>query len=139
MFYFATATLILRNKDERNRRSFRIFFYFSTGILVMITIYVSVQATFGQEMWIGNADYPGGSGAYLVDHAAVWYQTFGTTASVVLNVLSDGFLVRLRTSSPRYIYILTTPSDLAAISLLRRLARLARHPPPRFPLLQRRL
>ena len=138
MFYFATATLILRNKDERNRRSFRIFFYLSTGILVMITIYVSVQATFGQEMWIGNADYPGGSGAYLVDHAAVWYQTFGTTASVVLNVLSDGFLVRPPTASPWY-YILTTPSDLVAISLLRRLARLARHPPPRFPLLQRRL
>ncbi|KAM5545482.1 hypothetical protein V8D89_000520 [Ganoderma adspersum] len=93
VFYFATATLVVRNKDERNRRSFRIFFYFSTGILVMITIYTSVQATFGQEMWIGNADYPGGSGAYLVDHAAVWYQTFGTTASVVLNILSDGFLL----------------------------------------------
>ncbi|KAI1793756.1 hypothetical protein LXA43DRAFT_875206, partial [Ganoderma leucocontextum] len=93
VFYFATATLILRNKDDRNRRSYRLFFYWSTGILVMITIYVAVQAIFGQEMWIENADYPGGSAAYFVDHAAVWYQTLGTTASVFLNILSDGFLL----------------------------------------------
>ena len=101
MFFFATVKLIGRNKDERNRRSFRIFFYFSSGILAMITIYVAVQAAFGQEMWIVNVDYPGGSGAYMVDHAAVWYQTLGTTASVVLNVMSDGFLVRLSTPSLR--------------------------------------
>ena len=104
MLFIATVTLIGRNKDERNQRSFRIFFYFSSGILAMITIYVAVQATFAQQMWIDNADYPGGSGAYLADYAAVWYETFGTTASVVLNIMSDGFLVRrpiMLSPSPR--------------------------------------
>ncbi|PIL34553.1 hypothetical protein GSI_03331 [Ganoderma sinense ZZ0214-1] len=93
VFFVATVTLVERNKDERNQRSFRIFFYFSMGVFAMITIYVTVQATFGLEMWIENADYPGGSGAYFADHAAVWYQTLGTTASVVLNIMSDGFLL----------------------------------------------
>ncbi len=59
----------------------------------MITIYVAVQAVFGQEMWIVHADYPGGSGPYLADHAAVWYQTLGSAASVVLNFMSDALLV----------------------------------------------
>ena len=69
----------------------------------MITIYVAVQAIFGEEMWILNVDYPGGSEAYFVDHVSVWYQTLGTTASVVLNFLSDGFLVRLSSLYPHEI------------------------------------
>lgn len=94
MLYFASATMILRNKDPRNARGFRLFLYLSTGLLLMITIYVAVQAVFGQEMWIVHADYyPGGSGAYLADNAAVWYQTLGSAASIVLNLMSDGLLV----------------------------------------------
>lgn len=93
MLYFASTTIILRNKDPRNAKSFRLFLYLSTGLLLMITIYVAVQAVFGQEMWIVHADYPGGSGAYLADNAAVWYQTLGSAASIVLNLMSDGLLV----------------------------------------------
>ncbi|KAL1943547.1 hypothetical protein VTO73DRAFT_3992 [Trametes versicolor] len=93
MLYFASTTIILRNKDPRNAKSFRLFLYLSTGLLLMITIYVAVQAVFGQEMWIVHADYPGGSGAYLADNAAVWYQTLGSAASIVLNLMSDGLLL----------------------------------------------
>ncbi|KAI0631439.1 hypothetical protein C8Q77DRAFT_1015648, partial [Trametes polyzona] len=93
MLYFASTSIILGNKDARNARSFRLFLYLSTGLLLMITIYVAVQAIFGQEMWIVHADYPGGSAAYLSDHSAIWYQTLGSVASIVLNLLSDGLLL----------------------------------------------
>ncbi|KAH9850996.1 hypothetical protein C2E23DRAFT_733876 [Lenzites betulinus] len=93
MLYVASTTIILRNEDPRNARSFRLFLYLSTGLLLMITIYVAVQAVFGQEMWVVHADYPGGSAAYLADNAAVWYQTLGSAASIVLNLMSDGLLL----------------------------------------------
>ena len=75
-------------------RSDKLYMAFSTALLVLITIYLSTEAIFGQEMWIVHADYPGGSASYQADHAAVWYQTLGTVASVVLNLMSDGLLVR---------------------------------------------
>ena len=93
MLYFGTVWLILQGGRHTSKQSDRRFLYFSTVLLCMITIYVAVQAVFGQEMWIVNADYPGGSGQYLADNAAVWYETLGSAASVVLNLLSDGLLV----------------------------------------------
>ena len=53
----------------------------------------AVDTVFGEIMWITNADYPGGSGAYLAAYAAVWYQTMGTAATVLLSFLSDSLLV----------------------------------------------
>lgn len=66
----------------------------STGLLCMITIYLFAQNFFGQEMWINNAGYSGGSGQYYADHAAVWYQTMGSASSVVMNWMSDAYFVR---------------------------------------------
>ncbi len=95
MLYFASVGLIMQNRrGTGGKRSDRLFLSLSTGLLAMITIYVAVQSVFGEEMWIVNADYPGGSGQYLADNAAVWYQTLGSAASIVLNLMSDGLLVR---------------------------------------------
>ncbi|KAL1943549.1 hypothetical protein VTO73DRAFT_3994 [Trametes versicolor] len=93
MLYCASTMIILRNEDPRNARSFRLFLYLSTSLLLLITVYVVVQIIFGEEMWITHANYPGGSAAYLADNAAVWYQTFGSAASIVLNLMSDGLLL----------------------------------------------
>ncbi|KAI9068958.1 hypothetical protein FKP32DRAFT_1641584 [Trametes sanguinea] len=93
VLYFASVWLILQARGRTSKRSDRLFLFFSTGLLLMITIYVAVQAVFGQEMWIVNANYPGGSGQYLADNAAIWYQTLGSAASVVLNLMSDGLLI----------------------------------------------
>ncbi|KAI0631488.1 hypothetical protein C8Q77DRAFT_1074560 [Trametes polyzona] len=92
VLYFASVTVILKKKDKSNVDR-RFFLYFSTALLLMITIYVAVQAVFGEEMWIVHADYPGGSAQYLADNAAVWYQTLGSAASIVLNLMSDGLLI----------------------------------------------
>ncbi|KAJ2973934.1 hypothetical protein NUW54_g11974 [Trametes sanguinea] len=93
VLYFASVWLILQARGRTSKRSDRLFLFFSTGLLLMITIYVAVQAVFGQEMWIVNANYPGGSAQYLADNAAIWYETLGSAASVVLNLMSDGLLI----------------------------------------------
>ncbi|KAI0370703.1 hypothetical protein BV20DRAFT_943459 [Pilatotrama ljubarskyi] len=92
VLYFASVSIILSGKDK-TRAGNRFFLCFSTVLLLMITIYVAVQAVFGEEMWIVNVDYPGGSAQYLADNAAVWYQTLGSAASIVLNLMSDGLLL----------------------------------------------
>ncbi|KAI0040547.1 hypothetical protein FA95DRAFT_864469 [Auriscalpium vulgare] len=91
VLYFQTMRVLVR-KVTRSR-SDKFFMFFSTALLFLITIYVAVQSVFGEEMWIVNADFPGGQEAYLGTFAAVWYQTMGTTASVILNLLSDGLLI----------------------------------------------
>ncbi|KAI0660205.1 hypothetical protein C8Q70DRAFT_81713 [Cubamyces menziesii] len=90
--YFESVNIILSSRD-RNGLDRRLFLYFSTALLLLITVYVAVQAVFGQEMWIVHVDYPGGSAQYLADNAAVWYQTLGSAASIVLNLMSDGLLL----------------------------------------------
>lgn len=80
-------------KQTRSSRSNAFFLFFSTALLCLNTVFVATEAVFGEEMWIVNKDYPGGQDAYLNDFAAVWYQTFGTAASIALNLLSDGLLV----------------------------------------------
>ena len=91
MLYFATVWLIFKGKERRNNM---FFFWFSSAMLVCITIQVAVQGVFGEMMWITNADYPGGSAAYFADNSAVWYETLGSAASILLTLLSDWLLVR---------------------------------------------
>ncbi len=101
--YFTSVWLMLHGRERRDRgRSNRIFLVLSTGLLCMITIFLIVQAMFGQEMWILNEDYPGGTAQYFADHAAVWYETLGSASSVVLSLMSDAFLVSILTSCQSY-------------------------------------
>ncbi|KAI0354390.1 hypothetical protein OH77DRAFT_1425957 [Trametes cingulata] len=97
VLYFMTVRAMLDPKHKQSRASSRrsdgFFLFFSTALLCLNTIFVATEAVFGEEMWIVNADYPGGQDAYLGDFASVWYQTLGTAASIVLNLLSDGLLI----------------------------------------------
>ena len=99
IIYFMTVRVMLSRK-RKHAASDKGFLLFSTFLLCLNTVFVATEAVFGEEMWIVNADYPGGMNAYLGDFAAVWYQTFGTAASIVLNLLSDGLLVRASGSAP---------------------------------------
>lgn len=94
--YYLTIRTILRNmKSRKRRRSDEVFVAFSTVLLFFNTVFVVTQALFGQEMWIIHKDYPNGPSQYLHDYASVWYQTFGTAASILLNLFSDALLVSL--------------------------------------------
>ncbi len=69
---------------------------FSTILLILNTIYWTTQAYFGQMMYINNPSYPGGIDGYFQGNSSVWYQTWGTTACVISNLMSDALLVSLR-------------------------------------------
>lgn len=95
VLYFLTVQKLRQNSvRKRGNASDKFFVLFSTVLLVLITVYMSVEAVFGEEMWIVNAGFPGGDAAYMEMYASVWYQTMGTAASVILNLLSDGLMVR---------------------------------------------
>ncbi|KAH9914378.1 uncharacterized protein BXZ73DRAFT_54977 [Epithele typhae] len=93
--YYLTIRFTLngRRRPHKNGRSDRLFIVLSTFLLTMITAWLIVQAIFGQEMWVVNENYPGGTAQYFQDHAAVWYETFGSAASVAINAATDAFLV----------------------------------------------
>ena len=86
----------LVNKRKAWSKIDRFYAAFSTALLVLITIYMSTEAEFGQEMWIIHSKDPGGPAAFFTNNVNIWYQTMGTTASVILIMLSDGLLVRAR-------------------------------------------
>ncbi|KAI0821785.1 hypothetical protein BC628DRAFT_1543082 [Trametes gibbosa] len=90
--YVATIRALHR-PGRASRATDKLLIAFSTILLLLNTVFVATEAVFGEEMWIVNANYPGGSEAYLVAFASVWYQTFGTAASIALNLLSDALLI----------------------------------------------
>ncbi|KAI0327474.1 hypothetical protein GY45DRAFT_1338797 [Cubamyces sp. BRFM 1775] len=92
VLYFMIIRTMLDPK-HKGPRSDRFFVFFSTALLCLNTVFFATDTVFGEEMWIVHADYPGGQDAYLEDNASVWYQTLGTAASIVLNLLSDGLLI----------------------------------------------
>lgn len=100
MMYFASVRIIIRSKaNGMLSRGSRHLLFFSTGLLLLITLWVVFQAALGQDMWIAHPVYPGGSTRYLgADNAPMWYQNVGSVASLVLNFMSDGLLVSLRCS-----------------------------------------
>ena len=87
-----TVRTMLSRKHKRVP-SDKWFVLFASILLFLNTVFVATEAVFGEEMWIVNANYPGGMNAYLEDFASVWYQTFGTAASILLNLLADGLMV----------------------------------------------
>ncbi|KAM5540176.1 hypothetical protein V8D89_006316 [Ganoderma adspersum] len=92
VLYFMTIRVISSRK-RKHAPTDKYFLLFSTVLLLLNTVFVATEVVFGQEMWIVNANYPGGMDQYLGDFASVWYQTFGTAASIVLNLCSDGLLI----------------------------------------------
>lgn len=67
---------------------------FSSVMVLMLTLYVSTQAVFGEKMWLEDANFPGGPDAFWASNASIWYMDLGTTAVVVLQLLTDALMVR---------------------------------------------
>jgi hypothetical protein len=93
VLYFLTMQILLKSRHAEMKNPDRFLIVFSTALLFLITIYVSTESILGQEMWIVNADYPGGSAAYLAAYASVWYQTMGTGSGILIQLMSDGLLI----------------------------------------------
>ncbi|KAH9947882.1 hypothetical protein B0H21DRAFT_306544 [Amylocystis lapponica] len=92
VLYILTLQALYKRRS-RDGLSDNFLIWFSTASLILITIYEAVEAVFGQEMWVVNADYPGGQAAYMATYASVWYQTMGSTATVILELMTDGLMI----------------------------------------------
>ncbi|OCH85531.1 hypothetical protein OBBRIDRAFT_762823 [Obba rivulosa] len=92
LYYLSMRQLLKPARDQRTR-SDKFFMFFSTALLLLTTVNIATEAVFGEEMWIVNANFPGGADAYLGANASVWYQTMGTTSFVALNLLADGLML----------------------------------------------
>ncbi|PIL34474.1 hypothetical protein GSI_03251 [Ganoderma sinense ZZ0214-1] len=93
IYWMTMKTLFEKRKACQCSGTDKFYAAFSTALLVLITIYMSTEAVFGQEMWIVHSGDPGGPLKFFVNNANVWYQTMGTTASVILIMLSDALLI----------------------------------------------
>lgn len=94
MLFVLTMQAIMRKRHSRETRFDIVWTICSGAALLLNTAYVATEFVFGQEMWIVSAKQPGGQAAYLADHASVWYQTLGTAASILLNLLTHALMVR---------------------------------------------
>lgn len=94
MLYFKTMHVFLSSKT-RHKQSDYFYVIFSTVMLFVITIWVSTQAVFGEKMWLERAGFPGGPDAYWATYVSVWYMDMGTTAITILQLMTDGLMVRI--------------------------------------------
>ncbi|KAJ7208001.1 hypothetical protein GGX14DRAFT_634786 [Mycena pura] len=88
MFFMSAHFMCI---SRRPRRS--IYIAYSGTLLVLITIAMASNLFFGQMMWIEHRDVDGGPVAFYVANIAAWYNTLGTAADVMANVLGDGLML----------------------------------------------
>ena len=101
MIYLASVRLIMRGRaNGMLSRGSRLLLFFSTGLLLLITVWVGSQAALGQAMWITPPTDSGGSiGGQEYDSLPMWYQNVGSAANFVLNLMSDALLVSVCAAS----------------------------------------
>jgi hypothetical protein len=94
VLYFKTMQLLLSGRGKR-KRSDLFYAFFSTIMLFLISVWLVTQVIFNERMWIEFRDYPGGPAQYWSDHISDWYIDFGSTAMIVLQLMTDALMVRL--------------------------------------------
>ncbi|KIJ16222.1 hypothetical protein PAXINDRAFT_11251 [Paxillus involutus ATCC 200175] len=92
VLYFKTMQLLLSNSGKR-KRSDLFYAFFSTIMLFLISVWLVTQVIFNERMWIEFRDYPGGPGQYWSDHISDWYIDFGSTAMIVLQLMTDALMI----------------------------------------------
>lgn len=90
--YFLTLQALRTN--QASPKSKRFFAIYSTILLLLLTVDISVNAVWGELMWINARNTPGGVFGYLVTKTSVWYQTMGSTSVVAMIFMGDALLVR---------------------------------------------
>ncbi|KAF8487757.1 hypothetical protein JB92DRAFT_2820741 [Gautieria morchelliformis] len=86
--YYATV-----HSCNLSRAKDRFFALYSTILLILLTIDISTNAFWGEQMWITFRDAPGGPPAFIAHDLSVWYQIVGSTSVVVLIFMGDAFLL----------------------------------------------
>ena len=92
--YFLTMQGLLSEGNKSSPRSRKFFAFYSTVLLLLLTIDIAVNAVWGEVMWINARDTPGGVPMYIGTQTSVWYQTLGSTSVVAMIFMGDALLVR---------------------------------------------
>jgi len=108
VMYFATVQQLFRRK--RQGLGWKFFFCYSTAMFLLLTLDISVNAVWGENMWITYRDRPGGPSLFLATQLSDWYQAMGSSAAVALVFMSDALLIyRLFVIFGHNYYILILP------------------------------
>ncbi|KAF9223132.1 hypothetical protein BS17DRAFT_706499 [Gyrodon lividus] len=92
ILYFKTMHILLGHKGKQ-KKSDIFYAFFSSIMLFLITVWMVTQAIFGEQMWILGRGYPGGPGEYWATYISNWYMDFGTTAIIVLQLMTDALMI----------------------------------------------
>ncbi|KAI0340440.1 hypothetical protein BDW22DRAFT_1309572, partial [Trametopsis cervina] len=91
VMYFTTVRELLVRK--RAGKPWKFFLAYSTALFLLLTIDISINAVWGENMWITARDQPGGVPVFIGTQLADWYQAWGSSAAVGLVLMSDALLV----------------------------------------------
>jgi len=90
VMYFMTLQGLFRKGNHNSAKGRRFFAIYSTALLLLVTIDVSTNAVWGEQMWITNqANVP----LFIVTQTSVWYQTLSSTSVVAMIFMGDAFLL----------------------------------------------
>ncbi|KAF8556745.1 hypothetical protein OG21DRAFT_1506141 [Imleria badia] len=91
--FFKTIRILLSNRGTRKKKIILFYVLFSSTMVFTVTVWVATQAMFGQKLWLLDSDFPGGPAAYWRKNIAIWYIDWGTTAIVVLQLMTDALMI----------------------------------------------
>ncbi|KAI6032638.1 hypothetical protein F5J12DRAFT_795639 [Pisolithus orientalis] len=100
------------SRDSLSHHTVIIYRCFSSLFLFLVSIFVLVEAIFGQQMWIIHYGYVGGMAQLYVDQSSVWYQILGLMAIVLLQLSSDALLIYRLYLLWKRIWVLVLPCIL---------------------------
>ncbi|KAF9562250.1 hypothetical protein CPC08DRAFT_797506 [Agrocybe pediades] len=93
VMYFLTLQGLFRKGNRNSVKSKRFFTIYSTVLLLLLTIDISANAVWGEQMWITFRDSAGGVPAFLATQTSDWYETMGSTSVVIMVFLGDALLL----------------------------------------------
>ena len=93
--YSITMKSLLVGKNSNFLRVNRFFAVYSTVLILLLTIDISCNAIWGEQMWISFRNGPGGVPGFIVAQTSVWYETLGSASGVAIIFMGDGLLVSL--------------------------------------------
>ena len=114
MYFTAMHRLIRARRRKRLAGSRTFLALFSTALFILVTIDISTNAVWGEEMWITWRNKPGGVPGFLATEIAVWYETLSSTSVVVMIFMGDALLVSLLFFS--FCTLPVTASDWCCVS-----------------------
>jgi len=93
VLYYLTLQGLFHKGNHNSARSRRFFALYSTVLLVLLTIDITVNAIWGEFFWINGREAPGGIFAWFGENVNVWYQAMGSTTVVIMIFMGDALLL----------------------------------------------